>query len=147
MIGDTRKRKAYDQGKSDDQDGEVDAEDESRPDWSLSDMLSSTGGNGKSSMAGQIRHPPIFIEAQITFIEAVEGALKKVKFQRVDRCPLCKGVGGTNVKKCAECAGAGVLTRSTREFTEYKPCEACNGFGKIPRAPCKYGIYCLLMLP
>ncbi len=81
---------------------------------------------------------------ELTFMESVLGCKKSVSFNRVEKCPDCKGTGAkddAHMKTCDKCKGAGQVryTRTTllghQIVTEV--CDKCGGSGVIVTESCK----------
>lgn len=80
---------------------------------------------------------------EITFMEAVKGATKHMKYTRVVRCDKCSGTGaekGSRIISCRRCKGLGYLRTSSRlgffSFSSRTVCTDCYGTGKLPEKPC-----------
>lgn len=112
----------------------------------LGDIFSSFFGGGGSSQ--QRRNGPVKgedLEAQITvtFEEAVFGCKKEVSYNRVEKCPDCKGSGaasGSQPETCSQCNGQGQV-RVTQQtmlgvMQSTRTCQNCGGTGKIIKNPC-----------
>lgn len=86
----------------------------------------------------------IGLNVSVTFEEAAFGVKKDVSYNRICRCPDCKGSGaapGTSAETCSACRGTGQVRRVQRmggmTFQNTAPCESCRGTGKIIKTPCQ----------
>lgn len=97
-------------------------------------------GNPFSAQGGRrTKGVDISTNLTISFMEAVEGAEKKIRVRRKKRCDPCRGSGvqsGTSPKSCSQCGGSGVLQQQSFNFMFRAPCPKCNGSGQI-LTPCK----------
>lgn len=112
----------------------------------LGDIFSSFFGGGASSQQrrnGPVRGEDLEAQITITFEEAVFGCKKDVSYNRVEKCPDCKGsgaAGNTQPETCPQCKGQGQVrvTQQTMLGTMQttKTCQNCGGSGKIIKNPC-----------
>ena len=79
----------------------------------------------------------------LSFKEAVFGCKKEIEIQRIEFCPLCRGIGsqpGTNPQTCPECGGVGQVRKYQRsifgQFSHITTCPRCGGSGTIISNPC-----------
>ena len=79
----------------------------------------------------------------LSFEEAVFGTKKEIEIERVENCPVCRGVGsrpGTSPQKCPDCNGSGQVRRSQESlfghFVQVTACSRCNGEGTSITDPC-----------
>lgn len=112
----------------------------------FSDIFSAfTGGGGASSRnpnaprAGE----DIELNMQLTFKEACFGVEKEITYNRVEKCPTCKGTGaknGSEFKVCTKCGGRGRVVVNQRTMLgvmqSERVCDMCGGTGKIITDPC-----------
>ncbi|MHA1584824.1 MAG: molecular chaperone DnaJ [Promethearchaeota archaeon] len=99
------------------------------------------GGSGEGARRRRrVRGEDIEIPVKLTFLEAVFGVKKDIKYKRYEPCPTCEGTGGTDVKTCPKCHGTGQETRTTRTILgmmqQVTTCSQCNGEGTIVKNPC-----------
>ena len=77
----------------------------------ISDLFGfSSSSNSNSNV--NYRGSNISINIEIDFMEAINGATKKIKFNRKDNCGTCKGTKskpGTSKKNCNSCNGRGKI--------------------------------------
>jgi molecular chaperone DnaJ len=80
---------------------------------------------------------------QLDWEEAIFGAKKTIKLEKLVNCVHCSGSGaepGSKVETCATCHGAGQVTRIQRTILGnvqmQTTCEACSGQGKIIAQKC-----------
>ena len=107
-------------------------------------------GGGLGSIFGQASRPggpvqggDIGTAAQISLIEAAEGASVEVAFDAVSLCENCRGNGaepGTPIETCRKCGGSGQLRAVSRtpfgQVVRAMACDVCGGDGKVPEQPC-----------
>ena len=106
------------------------------------------GGFGGSSSSSNRRNAPqrgddVHQRIIISFEEAAFGCTKEISYSRIENCEECSGSGaakGTNPETCTSCNGTGTIKTQTRTPIGYmqstKPCDTCNGKGKIIKSPC-----------
>ncbi len=114
----------------------------------LGDIFSEVFGFGGGRRSRQYRGPQqgasMEIEMSIDFLDAVFGAERTIRLNRVTKCGRCRGNGaepGTKISSCNRCSGSGqiVHTRSTLlgTFQSATVCPECRGEGKSAENPCK----------
>jgi molecular chaperone DnaJ len=72
-------------------------------------------------------------QIDITFAEAMRGAVKKISFTRLDVCNVCHGAGflpGAE-KACPTCNGSGQVTQVSGKMRFQVTCSRCGGTGKL----------------
>jgi molecular chaperone DnaJ len=82
----------------------------------------------------------IKISVELSFMEAVQGCTKTLKFQTDLPCEACGGAGvppGTRPETCRTCKGSGVINKATGPFRVQVTCSFCQGTGKIVKNFCK----------
>ncbi|MBI2416289.1 MAG: molecular chaperone DnaJ [Candidatus Kerfeldbacteria bacterium] len=86
----------------------------------------------------------IEMRVDLDFKEAVFGAEKTIETYRVTACQRCHGQGaepGTTLKKCATCAGHGIVEQVQRTILGYMrqraACPDCRGQGNRPEKTCQ----------
>lgn len=112
----------------------------------LGDIFSSFFGGGGASQQrrnGPIKGEDLQAEVTITFEEAVFGCKKEISYNRVEKCPDCKGsgaAGNSQPETCPQCNGQGQVrvTQQTIMGTMQttRTCQNCGGSGKIIKNPC-----------
>jgi molecular chaperone DnaJ len=74
------------------------------------------------------------VQMSVTLEEVLTGVTKKVKYKRQHSCTPCNGRGGTDVRTCTTCGGAGVRTVTQHtpfgSISQTMPCNICGGQGK-----------------
>ncbi len=112
----------------------------------LGDIFNDFFGGGFATQGGRRveRGSDISIDIELTFLESVRGAIRKVVLGKTSTCDVCDGKGakpGTKTKKCATCGGKGKVTEMRRSFlgtfSTVAPCSECAGTGEIPEEKCK----------
>lgn len=97
------------------------------------------GGRGRGQ-SQQKRGQDISISVQLTFKESVLGLDKKIEYNRHKICHTCKGLKGSDFKKCSHCDGQGHTTKIQRtilgNIEQQYVCDYCDGVGKIPGKKC-----------
>jgi molecular chaperone DnaJ len=90
-----------------------------------------TGGN----RVGADREPGSDLEYQIdiSFAEAMHGALKRLSFTRLETCDVCHGSGVEpgDETTCPTCGGAGQTTQTSGKMRFQVTCPRCGGSGKL----------------
>jgi len=86
------------------------------------------------------REPGTDLEYQIdiTFAEAMHGAVKKLSFTRLDVCHVCHGTGAApgDEKVCPICNGSGQVTQVSGKMRFQITCSRCGGSGRL-RTVCR----------
>src|ERR1700735_2704913 len=72
-------------------------------------------------------------QIDITFAEAMRGAVKKISFTRLDVCNVCHGAGflPAQEKTCPTCNGSGQVTQVSGKMRFQVTCSRCGGTGKL----------------
>jgi molecular chaperone DnaJ len=79
------------------------------------------------------------MEIEVSFVEAANGAKKKVEVPVYHPCDTCDGTGakpGTKPVTCKTCNGMGVVRIQQGFFTMQRTCPKCEGEGTIIEEPC-----------
>ena len=66
----------------------------------------------------------------ISFEELFNGVVKKIEFEVVQECQTCNGVGAidpSDIIKCMQCGGKGVMTQQMGPMIIQTQCQACFG--------------------
>jgi len=118
----------------------------------LGDILGSMFGGGFGGFGGGRRQNPnaprrgndTAANVNLSFEEAAKGCKKTIKVTKIDNCSECGGSGcesGHSAQTCPVCHGTGSVTAAQRTpigvVQTQKPCDRCNGRGKIIDHPCK----------
>lgn len=78
-------------------------------------------------------------QVEISFWDAVRGAVRKLSFARLDACGDCKGsgaVGGGTQQVCPACGGSGRTAQTSGRLRFNISCSRCAGSGKL-RTMCR----------
>jgi molecular chaperone DnaJ len=97
------------------------------------------GGGGRRSRSGRQRGRDMRYNLEVTFQEAAFGSEAKVKIPRHKNCATCHGSGakpGTGPHTCPTCHGSGELRLTQGFFQIARPCNQCQGTGKVITDPC-----------
>ncbi|MCH7529865.1 molecular chaperone DnaJ [Patescibacteria group bacterium] len=85
----------------------------------------------------------ISIDIAVSFKESVFGAQRKVLLTKISKCSTCSGSGSkedSEFKTCNICNGKGKIheTKSSLigTFTSVRVCDTCRGTGSIPKDKC-----------
>lgn len=86
----------------------------------------------------------IFVYTILDFNEAINGAVKDIKIDYIDKCEACDGTGaksGTNINVCQTCNGTGTTRIQQQSLfgftTSISQCQDCKGTGKHIEIPCE----------
>lgn len=97
------------------------------------------GGEGHAGGSGG----DISLNVTLTFEEAAYGTQKEITVNRFESCSACRGTGaknGTQYIKCTNCGGTGKVRYAQEtpfgRVVSMKPCNVCDGSGKIIKEPC-----------
>lgn len=76
--------------------------------------------------------------ARVSFEAAVRGGPCALSIMRQERCPSCAGDGriARPAVSCPVCGGAGGRRWARGSLVFTKPCEACDGTGRLTSEPC-----------
>ena len=112
----------------------------------LGDIFESFGtGDGFFSSSRRARSGPqtgasIQYELSVTLEEVAKGADKTILIKREEPCNTCNGSGakpGTKKVSCQACHGTGQIKFNLLGFlSASRPCERCQGKGKVVESPC-----------
>lgn len=80
------------------------------------------------------------IRLKLTLEEIAFGTDKSIKIKRFKRCATCSGKGGSSLRRCSQCNGAGQVQQVSRsmfgQFVSVHPCGNCGGTGEVITSPC-----------
>jgi molecular chaperone DnaJ len=100
----------------------------------------SAGGAGPQGAAlGPQRGQDIEAELHLSFADAVRGVTTSVNITSDAPCSTCGGSGaapGTKPTPCSVCGGRGVVNENQGMFSFSHPCTACGGAGMRVEKPC-----------
>jgi len=102
---------------------------------SFRDLFSQFFRGATAANTGVGREPGTDLEYQIdiTFAEAMHGAVKKLSFTRLDTCNVCHGAGVApgDEKVCPTCNGSGQVTQVSGKMRFQITCSRCGGSGRL----------------
>ncbi|MFH1724614.1 MAG: molecular chaperone DnaJ [Elusimicrobiota bacterium] len=99
-----------------------------------------SGGGGGRQRARARRGHDLRYEVEVTLEQACEGTHLPLKYDRVEACAACDGLGakpGSGLKRCASCRGSGRVQFSQGFFSMTQTCSSCGGEGRIIETPCQ----------
>eukprot|EP01135_Chromosphaera_perkinsii_P007277 Nk52_evm85s745 gene=Nk52_evmTU85s745 len=79
------------------------------------------------------------LDISLSFMEAVHGVTKPIKFNVRETCKSCSGTGakkGSRPSTCPTCGGSGQEDMNFGMFRSSSPCRTCGGVGTVNRNPC-----------
>jgi molecular chaperone DnaJ len=110
-------------------------------DFGLNDLF---GARETRAEAGRKRGADIQVRLPLTLEEIAQGATKKIKLRRQQRCTHCGGAGaepGTSTSVCNACHGTGQIRSVSNslfgQFVNVSACPTCSGSGTLITQPCK----------
>jgi len=102
---------------------------------SFRDLFNQVFRGANAAQAPQEREPGTDLEYQvdITFGEAMHGAVKKLNITHLEVCPVCHGAGFApgDEKTCPTCNGSGQVTQMSGKMRFQITCARCGGRGKL----------------
>ena len=102
---------------------------------SFRDLFSQVFRGQNAAREANEREPGSDLEFQIeiTFAEAMRGAVKKLSITRLDVCNVCHGAGVQpgDEKVCPTCGGTGQVTQVSGKMRFQIACSRCGGTGKV----------------
>jgi len=94
-------------------------------------------GSPAEAPAGPEPGTDLEYQIEITFWEAVRGAVKKISIARLETCPDCHGSGNVgHAQSCTACGGSGQVTQTSGRMKFNLTCTRCGGTGRV-RNMCK----------
>lgn len=106
------------------------------------EIFQKMSGSGKDKARKPLGPEPgadIHYKLKLTFLEAVNGAMKELSFNTMRRCGSCTGSGfqeSGSRSKCPHCGGRGKKVMSTGFFHMQQDCTNCGGTGELGRTSC-----------
>jgi molecular chaperone DnaJ len=75
----------------------------------------------------------------VSFEDAMRGGAVPMSLLRQDRCATCRGAGSVPSPHapCPSCEGQGTLRAARGHMVFAKPCERCDGTGRVVRQACR----------
>ncbi len=102
---------------------------------SFRDLFSQVFRGANAAQPAHEREPGTDLEYQvdITFSEAMRGAVKKLNITHLEVCPVCHGAGFApgDEKTCPTCNGTGQVTQTSGKMRFQITCARCGGRGKL----------------
>jgi molecular chaperone DnaJ len=92
------------------------------------------GGAGGGQASAVEREPGTDLEyrVEISFWDAVRGAVKKISITRLDTCSECHGTGAIGSPQvCTQCGGSGQVTQASGNMRFKMACPRCHGTGRL----------------
>lgn len=79
------------------------------------------------------------VALRLSFEDAVRGGRFPLSVVRHERCPACAGQGRVPrpPQRCPSCGGTGSRRWARGHLVFTKPCDACDGCGRITSQPCR----------
>lgn len=108
----------------------------------LGDLFSTIfdrGGRFRQQRYGPQRGQDLHAEVQIPFETATKGGDAVIGVTKSENCQRCGGTGaepGSEVAKCPQCGGGGMVSQAQGGFAVSRPCPQCYGRGEILSQPC-----------
>ena len=98
---------------------------------------------GRAGQAGPLQGADIQAAAEVSLLEAAQGAPVQLTFDAVITCGHCRGNGaepGTPIETCPKCQGSGQLRTVARtligQVMSTTTCDQCGGDGRVAARPC-----------
>jgi molecular chaperone DnaJ len=102
---------------------------------SFRDLFSQVFRGQNAAREANEREPGSDLEFQIeiSFAEAMRGAVKKLSITRLDTCSVCHGAGVQpgDEKVCPTCGGSGQVTQVSGKMRFQIACSRCGGTGRL----------------
>jgi molecular chaperone DnaJ len=104
------------------------------------DFISQMFGGNPMNRQRNKRGSDVTVSVQMSLMDVMLGANKKVTYTKDVKCEPCDGKGGEDVSKCMTCNGNGQTMRAMQTPIGYthvtQTCHTCNGSGTIVKNPC-----------
>ncbi len=151
VLGDTEKRKKYDEVRSAFSSGGFGGYGGGHPGgFDLSDLFGGAGarggsvftdlfGGGRPRAPRPVRGQDVDSTATISFTDALDGVTVSLRLTTDAECPTCHGTGGkpgTKPRVCPVCEGVGEITDVSGGFGVTRTCPACGGRQLTYEEPC-----------
>jgi molecular chaperone DnaJ len=103
------------------------------------------GGGRRSSRRSrrQVRGDDVEVPIVLKFGDVVSGVKKEIKYNRLEPCSQCDGLGAqskADVKTCSRCKGSGQVAQTQRTILgmmqSVGECPSCRGVGEEIKKPC-----------
>jgi molecular chaperone DnaJ len=97
------------------------------------------GGRFRQQRYGPQKGQDLHAEVQVPFETAAKGGSTVISVTKSENCERCGGTGaepGSEVVKCPQCAGSGMVSQAQGGFAVSRPCPQCYGRGEILSQPC-----------
>jgi len=114
-------------------------------DFGFDDIFSNIFGGGRRGKPRKQAGRDIQVDAEITFEEMVNGAIRNVNILKNVVCKKCHGTGGepgTKKQTCPTCHGAGQVRKTMQSFlgnfSQVSTCPTCQGSGEIYSEKCNH---------
>jgi molecular chaperone DnaJ len=95
------------------------------------------GGQQRYTAQGQT----IRVTVNLTLEEMFSGVNKTFKYNRLDSCKDCDGLGGHDITSCPYCKGTGMITETLNtpfgQIHNTTTCMHCHGQGQTYKEECK----------
>lgn len=125
VLNDPDKRKRYDLGENDEQQGFG---------FNVNEFFTNFFN---SNQRPRKRGRDIRVSLNLTFEESFKGCEKEIKLLRRKKCNSCNGTGATSFDNCGRCNGRGVVRNlKMSPFVVETTCSNCSGNGKIIKEKC-----------
>lgn len=102
------------------------------------------GFGGRPDPNAPVEGDDLRLDIEIEFEQAVFGCEKEIKFDHLELCPSCNGIGaekGSKPVTCPTCHGSGQVKQVMRtplgSIAQIVTCPDCHGAGKKITNPCK----------
>lgn len=134
VIGDENKRSNYDRFGSSNGSG-----------FDMNDIFSNFGDvfsnfSQRYGFSKKRKGSDLKITVMLDINEVLNGANKKVKYNRHNKCATCDGKGGRDTSACNYCMGTGVRTTVVNtpfgRIQQDSTCNNCNGGGQVYKHKC-----------
>lgn len=81
------------------------------------------------------------VHLDITLEEIAKGIDKFIRYEKMQHCSSCNGLGGTEIIECPNCNGMGqtqhIDTNRSQTIVSIRSCDRCYGTGKILNILCE----------